>query len=520
LVIFDIDSTILNTTQRYKDAQRAGLIDKEGKAKRAGLQTPGNASKKAQDFLYTRESLQKDRAIPGAKDLIDHFIKSGHLIAYVTARSYKHFETTRDQLNSKEFPIFQTQDGKDLLSLNNKPGSTKANYKRGVFESLKAQYDIVAVFDDTVEVLQEAARMGIPGIYESINDYAKFLPKSNPGFYSSALDDKGHHREDPDADPYDTSDSHDDDSGMGRVPLKSKKARANPGVYTAESPKNTLAWIITDGPDADLIGTEIYVHAGFTAEHGQQYEGTSTNGTYIGELGDLFENEYLEPMGIGNHHTAKFDIRHDIIPIADTINFSDPRKNPSNSGKVMIKLKNKTQSDKVYKIRKALSEKGINFDTDVESGRYPRIMTFYLDQSLEGGTAKQVIAQLKKAKIPHTVEKVKQNPSNPGKIEKGKKLYKHMNGKEVGNQTTEKIDIGDTWYQVGEGGCWSIGYMSGKETKNKDQKYIHNFNEETKDGNVPKLYATMPDSGKPLLIIKGGTWKIKTDEAGMAWIYD
>ena len=129
LVIFDIDKTILNTSQRYKDAQRAGLVDKEGKAKRSGLQTPGNASKKAQDFLYTKDSLQKDRVIPGAKDLIDHFIRTGHLIAYVTARSYKYYEATRDQLNNKEFPIFQTQDGKDLLSLNNQPGSSKSNYK-------------------------------------------------------------------------------------------------------------------------------------------------------------------------------------------------------------------------------------------------------------------------------------------------------------------------------------------------------------------------------------------------------
>jgi acid phosphatase class B len=436
LVIFDIDNTILNTSQRYKDAQRAGLVDKEGKAKRSGLQTPGNASKKAQDFLYTKDSLQKDRVIPGAKDLIDHFIRTGHLIAYVTARSYKYYEVTRDQLINKEFPIFQTQDGRDLLSLNNKPGSSKSSYKRGEFESLRAQYDIVAVFDDTVEVLQEAAQMGIPGIYESINDYNKFLPKSNP------------------------------------------------------------AW----GPK---------VHEG---PHGTYVTGTSNMDTATAALPDK-DDEDERTVG-ETSYTPEPEQR----TLGD---FLPAKQNPhSDSCKVMIKLKNKTQSDKVYKIRKALSEKGINFDTDVESGRYPRIMTFYLDQSLEGGTAKQVIAQLKKAKIPHKVEKVKSNPSNPGKIEKGKNLYKHMNGKEVGKQTTEKIDIGDVWYQVGEGGCWSIGYMSGKETKNKDQKYIHNFNEETKDGNTPKLYATMPENGKPLLIIKGGTWKIRTDESGMAWIYD
>ena len=95
-----------------------------------------------------------------------------------------------------------------------------------------------------------------------------------------------------------------------------------------------------------------------------------------------------------------------------------------------------------------------------------------------------------------------------------------MNGKEPAKVTKKTIDIGDVWYQVGEGGCWEIGYCSGKETGSSDQKYIHHFNEETKDGNLPNLYATIPDNGKPMLIITGGTWKIKTDENGVAWIYD
>ena len=115
---------------------------------------------------------------------------------------------------------------------------------------------------------------------------------------------------------------------------------------------------------------------------------------------------------------------------------------------------------------------------------------------------------------------VKANPANPSKVEKGKTLYKHMNKTEPEKIETKQIDIGDVWYQVGEGGCWQIGYMSGKETKKKDQKYIHTFNEETKDGNFPKLYATIHDKGKPMLIITGGTWKIKTDDTNTAWIYD
>jgi len=116
--------------------------------------------------------------------------------------------------------------------------------------------------------------------------------------------------------------------------------------------------------------------------------------------------------------------------------------------------------------------------------------------------------------------RIKPNPAPKAKIEKGKKLYKHMNNKAPEKIETVKLDIGDVWYQVGEGGCWQIGYMSGKEDGNSKQKYNHIFNEEDKDGNLPKLYATMPDNGKPMLIIKDGSWRIEVDDQGVAWIYN
>ena len=94
-----------------------------------------------------------------------------------------------------------------------------------------------------------------------------------------------------------------------------------------------------------------------------------------------------------------------------------------------------------------------------------------------------IIAHADAIKMPR---KPKSNPprSNPpkDKVKKGKELYKHMNGKMPSKVETSKIDIGDVWYQVGEGGCWQIGYMSGKETGNSAQKYVHHFNEETKNG--------------------------------------
>jgi hypothetical protein len=115
---------------------------------------------------------------------------------------------------------------------------------------------------------------------------------------------------------------------------------------------------------------------------------------------------------------------------------------------------------------------------------------------------------------------IKANPADEKKLKKAKKLYEHMNGQPVDKIEKIKVDVGDVWYKVGEGGCWSIGYVSGKDGNAKNQRFNHIFNEETNDGNLPALYATMPDKGKPMLIIMGGTWKIKTDDSGVAWIYD
>lgn len=150
------------------------------------------------------------------------------------------------------------------------------------------------------------------------------------------------------------------------------------------------------------------------------------------------------------------------------------------------------------------------------------IANLKVDYEIVQGTATlTIIAHADAIKM---ARKPKSNPprSNPpkSKVDKGKELYKHMNGKDPAKTETKTIDIGDVWYQVGEGGCWEIGYMSGKETGSSSQKYRHTFNEETKNGDFPKLYATIPDKGKPMLIITGGTWKIKTDEDGVAWIYD
>ena len=219
LVVFDIDDTILDVSQRYKDATRGGILNKDGTPKRKRtLETPGKARKRANEFLFTPDNLGKDRLIPGALGLINTLMEQGHTIAYVTARNAKFRDVTRSQLEDKGFPLFKDNTDMDLLFMKASASENTAKYKAGVYSKLLSQYDVRMVFDDQPENLQMAASLGITGLYSTIRDYTKYQVKSNPhAFYSSIVDDKGYPKEDPDEEPYQSYRSHSDESGMGRT---------------------------------------------------------------------------------------------------------------------------------------------------------------------------------------------------------------------------------------------------------------------------------------------------------------
>lgn len=110
------------------------------------------------------------------------------------------------------------------------------------------------------------------------------------------------------------------------------------------------------------------------------------------------------------------------------------------------------------------------------------------------------------------------NPAPKKKVNKAKEAYKKFHGgKSPKEVKTETIDVGEVWYGLGP--CWSIGYMSPKETGDDGQKYIHHTNEDSKDGNYPMMYATMPENGEPMIVIKGGSMKIGMRD-GLAWLID
>ena len=486
LVVFDIDDTILDVSQRYKDAKRARIIDKEGyPVRKKTLETPGKARKRANQFLYSPENLRKDRLIPGALALVENLAAQGHTIAYVTARLFNFREVTRNQLEDKGFPLFQDETGSELLFLKAKQSEDSGSYKGDIYAKLNSNYDIRMVFDDKVENLQAAVAVGITGVYPSIQDYTKYQVKSNP---RPIVDyDRGQQYVTGTASgEYAYQQRIDEDDEDGRTIAKTSYPSEDEQQQPTLSDFNTAK-------DADTIADSLDYVAENPSDILPIMSGEPT--TQHKKLGAVFAEVQVGRNIFVDVGEGIQDIYRGLI---------GGRQSMSEKRMAMaIATMEQELSDRAKKVgANAIANLKLDFELPSQQGKVLNLIA----------TADAI-----KMRSPPKV--VRSNPPK-NKIEKGKKLYKHMNGKEPAKIETKKIDMGDVWYQVGEGGCWSIGYMSGKETGKAEQKYNHTFNEETKDGNFPKLYATMPENGKPLLIIQGGTWKIRTDDKGVAWIYD
>ena len=407
-VVFDLDMTLFDNSQRFTDARRAGLVDKAGKPKVKGMMSKRQAFNKRNKFLYSNKELAKDVVIPGATQLVSDLKNDGYTIIYLTARPEKYQEQTIQQLESNGFPLFRDTDGNSLVFSKPADKTQVPAFKGNKVRELLGNYKVEMVFDDNKSNLEEIAKLGIPGLYASISDHVKHNPEA-----------------------------HDNKYGGQNV------------TGTEDTTEATNLLIDPDDDDNEIFGVERTV------------------------------GDNMNPMGPN--------------PLPNPL--PKPKKKKLSNGKY------RKEPKKTY-VNRMMETKKMKEDFPDRKQRFAVTMTlvtkFY-------GKSKAT---------------PKSNPAHPSKVEKAKKLYKHMNGKEPAKIEKKKLDLGDVWYQVGEGGCWQIGYISGKDNGRDDQKYTHVFNEETKDGNFPKLYATMPENGKPMLIITGGTWKIKTDATGTAWIYD
>jgi len=600
LVVFDIDDTILDVSQRYKDAKRGRILDKQGTPlRKKTLETPGKARKRANEFLFSPDNLRKDRLIPGALGLVEDLAAQGHTIAYVTARHANYREVTRDQLEDKGFPLFKDETGSELLFLKAKQSEDSSTYKKGVYDKLNSSYDIRMVFDDKTENLQAAVAVGITGVYPSISDYTKYQVKSNPRPYVDETKgdlhvvgtDNVNYASELLAEEMDRRDEEEQySSNPGGVQSKVESILVKEGgaaglkPLKAAFPKGTTK---AQATAAIAKMSSVYQHP--AGDYILKNPGHSNNYMVprdihrLGKAADRLEETYEDGLDTPEWWKSKLSVTaKDADTIADSLDYVADNPMPIMGLSVQVKGYRNTAGAFVMKGKKFLilqrskketskhglwelpggkAEKGDTMretaiiETQEEAGldvtlkvnlgshiddKKKKVYHAFVATPKKGQkvklseehadykwvTPEEVMAMPKKMVSHHLMHFLKKEGqtirSNPpkNKIEKGKKLYEHMNGKAPEKIEKKKVDMGDVWYQVGEGGCWSIGYMSGKETGKAEQKYNHTFNEETKDGNFPKLYATMPENGKPMLIITGGTWKIRTDDKGVAWIYD
>lgn len=676
-VVFDLDMTLFNNSQRFTDARRAGLVDKEGKAVVKRLSSKEKARNKRNKFLYSQKELAKDVVIPGATQLVSDLKNDDYTIIYLTARPAKYQEQTIKQLESKGFPLFRDMNGKPLVF--SKPASRTQvpAFKGNKVRELLGNYKIEMVFDDDKRNLTEISKLSIPGLYASISDHVKHNPSHGEFDYVAKKGPKGpfvtsdlakpdidkaydamlERDGDPDNRPSTVGDTAyleeermkqmsiedflPDDFPIGPKALpnplpKPKRKKLSNGKYRKE-PKKTYAdrmmnknkKMKTDFPDRkqryavtmtlvekfygkpvkkNAKGSKKFkIHVGDIAgtKKGSVYATVQVGRNIVMDVGEGIQDVYRGLIGgrqsmtekrmamsiaemekdlmdqakkLGANAVANLQVDYEplhygqvtILATGEAIKTrASAKKNPSHNScpavtqNLEMNTRNRNSAIKADYIQYGplnLADEDYwvkaaeHWDTTPEVAKEsncsncvafdisPRMLECMPGSVQDDGQLGMCWMHNFKCHSARTCYTwaaggpitedsvsydwqersgaVKTNPAHPSKVEKAKKLYKHMNGKAPAKIEKKKLDLGDVWYQVGEGGCWQIGYISGKDNGRDDQKYTHVFNEETKDGNFPKLYATMPEKGKPMLIITGGTWKIKTDSEGVAWIYD
>ena len=176
LAVFDIDDTLLDPTERFRSGVRAGIVNKEGGPVKKG------AWKERDQFIYREDMLAKDKMIPNAMDLIEYLMREGYTIAYCTNRPFTNYGVTKNQLESKGFPIFKAPNGDALLFMKKNRGQNAVGYKVDAIRSLQSQYDVRLFFDDKPEMLQGVAKAGVPGVYPSVKAYWDMIggSRTNP----------------------------------------------------------------------------------------------------------------------------------------------------------------------------------------------------------------------------------------------------------------------------------------------------------------------------------------------------
>jgi uncharacterized protein YbjQ (UPF0145 family) len=168
MAVFDIDDTLLDTSQRMRSAIRTGLFDPT----QSGKKSHPKGVPAFRDFFYSPERFNLDSLIPGALDLVNSLQQQGYTIAYCTGRPRRIFEATKNQLRKHGFPIMRDKNGFELLAMKPDTDGKTPSYKFNVLRDLQHRYDVRMFFDNHPGNLAEAQKLGIPGLYISVDQYA------------------------------------------------------------------------------------------------------------------------------------------------------------------------------------------------------------------------------------------------------------------------------------------------------------------------------------------------------------
>jgi len=523
LAVFDIDDTILDTSQRMRSARRMGLFDPT----KPGKKSHPKGQKAFDDFYYSPDRFSLDTVIKGSLDLISDLMAQGYAIAYCTGRPRHIYEATKNQLRMNGFPIMRDKNGAEMLFLKPTKEMNTQIYKHGILRDLQHRYDVRLFFDNHPGNLLEGQKLGIPGLYISVDSYTG-IKKLAERFRTPTS------KSSPRRNPTETFEKSEVSSS-----IKGTKIVKKPDEETGNNCHNCAYFKVLGTTDdatrevglcslwSEKMGREVLVGDTFYCQ-GWKPE-TLDNPRYDLPAKTYEATRLQGPLPFGPARRGGVGL------VEDRIEHEAATNNPL--PKPPKKLKNKPEKYIDYLMghpkmrsefvdrrqRYAVALKLAEMHIEPRLFRDTGLKSQMIDRTLKGTANKK---QLKRAggKTQSGRKNILNNPGGDPIA-----LYESFNGQPPDKVIKTAIEIPSTLVRIGEGGCWSVGYRSNKEGHGDDQKYVHNFGDfgrfpkkkpKKGDRKEPDLYAALDEDGNvSYLVIMGGTFSLETDpDSGVNWL--
>ena len=483
MAVFHVEEAVLDNSAGERIAKRKGLSGKRFEREVAS-------------------NLEKSVSRAGVRDYVNKLSRSGYTIAFVSGLEAEYQFRLQDRLRHLGYPVMADTSGPLVLT-----GNIQNNIR-----SLDNRYDIIFYYGTSGA--GSAKQAGAPGVYATVNDYIGdtsnpyIAPQATPAPYSlSGL------RPEPTPAPYTLANPVTLGPMRNPVPKPRRKVNKKTGKKRREPAKIYFDRLMAnksmnkDFPDNSQRSAVALRYV--EKEYGQRGVDSVTK-TWSPMANPTTEGLPIysaEPTGAKNLGMVTAVVQVGRGFMKDIGEGLQDFYRALTGGR---------QSMTEKRLMMAVAEMHRDLTKGVEQKGGNAIGNVRLDYEYPMGSGRSMditlIATADALKVP------KKNPASSKKLKKAKDAYKKFHGGKTPDEiTTAKVDVGDVWYSLGD--CWTIGYMSPKENGNEHQKFIHEMNEESKDGNYPVLYATMPENGEPMLIIKGGSMKIGMRD-GKAWLID